>query len=132
MKSVEAKKAELKADGWIFRARAAWMSEELLGDLYLRAKDKDASFSALLETIKFTAKAAGIDVPPKDVASSGARVSISIDLGNGRHISIGVSSEEALEEKVVEAFEADWLENLGAPPAHMANHAHALYMEQHI
>ena len=120
-KLVSEKKTELIASGWVFRTKCSWMAEDLLDSLYLRAKEKDISFSALLESIKFTSKAAGLDAPPKDEAGQGARVSISIDLGGGRRIDVGISSSGTEEKEIINIEEVEDI--LGEVPSYMASFA---------
>ena len=86
---VEDKKTELKASGWTFRMKSALIAEELLEDLYLKAMDKDASFHTVLETVKFTSRAAGLDAPAKEAGMAGSGFSIVINLGGGKSIQIG-------------------------------------------
>jgi len=124
VKAVDEKKAELKASGWSFRAKCGWMAEELLEDLYTKAKDKEVSFSALLETIKFTAKAAGTDAPPKVEASIGNSFSININLGNGQTVKVDVGqtppaleASDDVEDAVIVDDEMDQL--LSNVPRHL-------------
>lgn len=90
-KQVEDKKAELKQNGVTFRLKSAVIAEELLEDLYLKATHEDASFHTVLEAVKFTSKAAGLDAPKQDGQAAGSGFSISITIGgqavkiNGAH-----------------------------------------------
>lgn len=87
---IEAKKAELKANGYTFRMKTAFIAEELLKDLYAKATEEGASFHTSLELAKFAAKASGLDSPPEKETSSGSQFSISINLG-GETVQIGVN-----------------------------------------
>lgn len=89
VKQVEAKKAELKASGYTFKMKAAVAAEDLLEDVYLKAKAEDSSFHTQLEALKFMARAAGIDAPVKEVAQQGPGFSITINIGNGQSVQIG-------------------------------------------
>jgi len=86
---VEAKKAELKATGYSFRMKSAFIAEDLLAGLYEKATEQGASFHTTLELAKFTARAAGLDAPAKDEETAGAVFSISINLGGGNVVQIG-------------------------------------------
>lgn len=68
---VAAKRAELERGGQTVKVKAAWMTENLLDDLYLKAKDNNASIGQLQETIKLTAKLADLE-PKGSVAAAGA------------------------------------------------------------
>lgn len=118
VKQVEDKKAELKAGGYSFRCKAAFIAEDLLDSLYKKATEEDASFSVLLETIKFTSKAAGLDAPVKADQVQGSRFSITIDLGQGQSVKVDVNQSQ---EKVVESedvvFEME--DSLGAVPSYL-------------
>lgn len=91
VKAVEAKKEELRASGYTFRMKAAIMAEELLENLYLKAVADDASVHTVLETVKFTSRAAGLDAPIRELAQAGSGFSIIIDLGGGKTVQIGSS-----------------------------------------
>lgn len=104
VKAVDAKKDELKANGYTFRLKAAVAAEDLLGDVYLAAKDEDASFHTKLESLKFLARAAGLDAPATKETESGPGFSITINLGNGQSVQIG--GQPAM--KTVEAVEEEY------------------------
>lgn len=89
VKAVEAKKDELKASGYTFRMKAAVCAEDLLGDVYAKAKGQESSFHTQLEALKFMARAAGLDAPVKEEAAAGPGFSITINLGNGQSVQIG-------------------------------------------
>lgn len=119
IRQVEDKKAELKASGYVFKMKAAFMAEDLLTDLYKKAKEDDASFSVLLETIKFTAKAAGLDAPVKTDQAPGNKFSITIDLGQGQSVKVDVNQSA---EKVVDSEDVvfEMADELGAVPGYLA------------
>ena len=131
VKLVEDKKAELKADGYSFRVKCSWMAEDLLEDLYRRAKDKDVSFSALLESIKFTAKASALDAPPKEEANTGSTFSININLGQGKSVSVNVAQGQNNISDVidVEPEEDTYDIDLGEIPWHLRSARSELQLE---
>lgn len=119
IKQVEDKKAELKAGGYSFRLKSSFIAEDLLDDLYKKAKEQDASFSVLLETIKFTSKAAGLDAPVKSDQAPGAKFSITIDLGQGQSVSVAVNQNAG---KVVAAEDVEFEmsdDTLGPMPSYL-------------
>lgn len=96
---VDDKKAELKASGYTFKMKSAFIAEELLEKLFEKAKEDDSSFHTVLQLATFTAKAAGLDQPPKTEAQMGSNFSISINLG-GETVQIGVKTDKNEVEKV--------------------------------
>lgn len=118
IKQVEDKKAELKAGGYSFRLKSAFIAEDLLDALYKKASEEDASFSVLLETIKFTSKAAGLDAPVKTDNAPGSRFSINIVLGGGQSVKVNVSQNT---ENVIESEDAvfEMADELGAVPGYL-------------
>ena len=92
IKLVEDKKTELKASGYTFRLKSAMIAEELLADVYLASQEESASFHTKLESLKFTARAAGLDAPVREMAQAGSGFSIVIDLGGGKTVQIGSSA----------------------------------------
>ena len=77
---VAAKRAELERGGHTVKVKAAWMAENLLDDMYLRAKSADASINQVQESIKILAKLA--DLEPKGVqqVASGPGFSVVINI----------------------------------------------------
>lgn len=118
IKQVDAKKEELKQTGVTFRLKSAFIAEDLLDSLYKKATEEDASFSVLLETIKFTSKAAGLDAPVKADQAPGNRFSITIDLGGGKSVSVAVNQNN---EKVVESEDVvfEMADELGTVPGYL-------------
>lgn len=104
-KAVDAKKAELQASGYTFKMKSAIIAEELLGDLYLKATEQGASFHTVLELAKFTARAAGLDAPVKEVQDIGAGFSITINLGGGQTVQIGGQAQGSRDENVIDVEE---------------------------
>lgn len=117
VQQVDDKKIELKASGQTFRIKAAVITEELLGELYVKATEPGASFSTVLETAKFTAKAAGLDQPAREEGNSGPAFSITINLGGGKSVQVKSSSERIIE---AEAEEVPMLE-IGAAPEYLVD-----------
>lgn len=89
VKQVEEKKLELRVSGVTFKMKSAIAAEDIMADVYLKAKASDSSFHTQLESLKFFAKAAGFESPPKVEASAGAAFSITINLGQGKSVHIG-------------------------------------------
>lgn len=117
VRQVDDKKAELKASGHTFRIKAAVIAEELLGELYLKATEPGASFNTVLETAKFTAKAAGYDAPPKEEGQTGPAFTININLGGGRSVQVKASTAQTID---MEVDEVPSLE-IGEVPGHLLN-----------
>lgn len=90
VKAVEAKKLELQQSGYTFRMKSALMAEDLLEDVYLAGKEDGASFHTKLESLKFMARAAGLDAPKDAAGENKPTFSISINLG-GETVTIGVN-----------------------------------------
>ena len=95
VKAVDLKKIELTASGYTFRMKAAIGAEDLLAEVYKKATANDGvSFHTQLEALKFMARAAGLETPPREEAEMGAKFSISINLGGGNTVEIGVKTPE--------------------------------------
>lgn len=111
VKLVEDKKAELKAGGVTFRLKSAMIAEELLADLYLKATSEDATLHSVLESLKFTAKAAGLDQPKQDAAATGSGFSINITIG-GQAVKISGAQKGRVIEEDEEHF--DFTQSFGS------------------
>lgn len=72
------KRKELDDAGYTLAAKAKLCFEDLLGDVYKKAKQKDASLAATLSAAEFFRKVAGLD--KKDVEVQQERFSITINL----------------------------------------------------
>jgi hypothetical protein len=95
VKAVDLKKIELTASGYTFRMKAAIGAEDLLAEVYKKATaNQEVSFHTQLEALKFMARAAGLETPPREEAEMGAKFSISINLGGGNTVEIGVKTPE--------------------------------------
>ena len=77
-KMIKAKKKELDDAGWVLASKAKLMFEDLLADVYKKAKSPDAGLSSVLETAKFMRTVAGLDRPEAD---KGERFGITINIG---------------------------------------------------
>lgn len=78
---VAAKRAEYERGGTTAKIKAAWMAENLMDDLFLRAKSPEASIAQVQETVKIFAKLG--DLEPKqrmDVSQQGAGFSVVINI----------------------------------------------------
>lgn len=112
VKQVDDKKAELKASGWTFKMKSAVIAEELLADLYIKATDDGATLHAVLESLKFTAKAAGLDAPKQEGVATGSGFSINITIG-GKSVQIsGAQKGRVIEEDSEDAY--DFTRSFGA------------------
>ena len=60
-RAIADKRAELDKGGFVLAAKARLMFEDLLPEVYLRAKSKDATLSGILESAKFLRQVAGLD-----------------------------------------------------------------------
>jgi hypothetical protein len=95
VKAVDLKKVELTASGYTFRMKAAIGAEDLLTEVYKKATTGDTvSFHTQLEALKFMARAAGLETPPREDAELGSKFSITINLGGGKSVEIGVKMPE--------------------------------------
>lgn len=76
---IEDKRRELEEGGFVLAAKAKLMFEDLLPEVYLRAKSKDATLSGVLDAAKFLRQVAGLD---KQDLRTGAdeRFSITINI----------------------------------------------------
>lgn len=113
VKQVDEKKAELKAGGVTFRLKSAVIAEELLADLYLKATEEGATLHAVLETLKFTAKAAGLDQPKQDAAAAGSGFSINITIG-GQSVQISGAQKGRILDADEEEEHFDFTQSFGA------------------
>lgn len=111
---VENRRAELKREGHSFRAKCALAAEDLIGDVYVMAKAKDTGLTSKLDAAKWFAKMGNLE--PKEEKSSsllGAGFSITIDMGDGKSITMSTAGALPQAERAIdaEAFEI---------PAHVA------------
>ena len=104
VKLVDEKKIELKASGYTFQLKSAMIAEELLADVYLASQEDGASFHTKLAALTFTARAAGLDAPVREMAQAGSGFSIVIDLGGGKTVQIG-SSQRTIEHEETYDFD---------------------------
>jgi hypothetical protein len=97
IKQVEDKKLELKSSGVTFKMKAAVAAEDIMEDVYLKAKEEDSSFHVQLEALKFFARAAGLEAPAKEQSQAGSGFSVVINLGGGKTVQIGTSQGNTIE-----------------------------------
>lgn len=95
IRAVDDKKLELQTSGWTFKLKAAMAAEDLLADVYAKAKEEDASFHTTLEALKFMARAAGLDAPTQTAVDAGPAFSITIDLGGGQSVQINTKQSKS-------------------------------------
>lgn len=79
-KLVAQKQEELENAGFVLQTKAKWMLEDILGDMYKRAKKTDVALSSMLEFGKFLKDLAGMNKP--EVTAGGEKFSIQIILGD--------------------------------------------------
>lgn len=119
---VEAKRAELKREGHTFRAKCALAAEDLIGDVYVRAKAADVGLGGKLEAAKFFAKMGNLEPREDKAAMLGAAFQISIDMGDGKTITIGAGVPTGVRnETEVEGTTLDVDSDLDALPGYLAS-----------
>lgn len=94
-RQIEAKRAELKSQGIVFKTKALMAAEDILEDVYVEAKAQDTPLPQKLDALKFFAKAAGVDQVAQTSGAAGGGFNITINLGD--------KSVTLTEEKVVNA-----------------------------
>ena len=89
---IREKKAELDKTGYALATKAKLCFEDLLGDVYTKAKGVDATLNGVMEAAKFFRTVAGLDKP--ETAGPGEKFSISINIGGAspHTVHIGASS----------------------------------------
>jgi hypothetical protein len=80
MVQVNAKKAELKQQGFTFRLQNAMYAEEIGKKLFLAAMGSDTTIPQLLEAYKTTTKFADLEPKPSAAVQAGPGFSITINL----------------------------------------------------
>lgn len=113
---VENRRAELKREGHSFRAKCALAAEDLIGDVYVMAKAKDTGLTSKLDAAKWFAKMGNLE--PKEEKSSallGAGFSITIDMGDGKSVTMTAGASPLPVEKTIDAESAGPVEL----PAHL-------------
>lgn len=83
------KRKELVDNGFVLATKAKLMFEDLLPDIYRRAKGENVSLASLLDAAKFLRTVAGLD--KQDVAAGQERFSIQININNGSSVSVNVT-----------------------------------------
>lgn len=77
------KQSELEKTGYSLAMKAKLCFEDLLGDVYVKAKKPDATLNGVLEAAKFMRTVAGLD---KTDLGSAAKFSISINIGGQKTV----------------------------------------------
>lgn len=79
---VEQKRTELKNTGYVFKAKAALCAEDLLEDIYTRAKDPDTPLTQKLDAFKTFTKLGGLEPKEDKNVAVGPGFQITINLGD--------------------------------------------------
>lgn len=79
--AVEQKRTELKNTGYIFKTKAALCAEDLLEDIYTRAKDPDVPLTQKLDAFKTFTKLGGLEPKEDKNVAVGPGFQITINLG---------------------------------------------------
>jgi hypothetical protein len=87
---IREKKAELDKTGYALATKAKLCFEDLLGDVYTKAKGVDATLNGVMEAAKFFRTVAGLDKP--ETAGPGEKFSINIQLSASGTANIQVST----------------------------------------
>ena len=114
-KIVEAKRSELQKSGYTFRLKAALAAESLLDDVYLGAKDMDASLSAKLEAFKYLTKIGGLEPKEDKAQQQGSGFTIRIDLSGDNSTTISVEPAKP----VIDIESEEVFDELPTPPAYL-------------
>jgi hypothetical protein len=91
---VAVKRADLEKNGVTTKAKAAWMTADLLDKAYLMAADNNASFNQVMEAIKVFSKLGGLEPKDQPKEATGPSFQISIDLGGGQSISLSTDNAQ--------------------------------------
>ena len=77
--AIKAKRKELEETGFTLAAKARLCFEDLLADVYRKAKDEEVSLSAVLNAAEFFRKVSGLDKP--ELTQNREQFSITINIG---------------------------------------------------
>ena len=93
-KLVADKRRELDEAGFALQVKAKLMFEDMLPDIYRKAKDRDTSLSSLLDAAKFLRQVAGLDKQEQQVNTE--RFSITINMGglSSQPVTIDVAANQ--------------------------------------
>lgn len=113
------KRKELDDSGFVLASKAKLCYEDLLGDVYKKAKSENATLSGVLEAAKFFRTAAGLD--KQESGTQAERFSITINLGSAAADPVVQVVATPVEDAVVVDFDdlpptPAWLEKISAPP----------------
>lgn len=89
----------MKANGFVFRTKAQLAAEDLLEDVYIMAKDSEATLPQKLDALKTFAKLGELEPKPDKNSAVGGGFSITINLGDK---TLTLSQEKAVEGEVLE------------------------------
>lgn len=89
----------MKANGFVFRTKAQLAAEDLLEDVYIMAKDSEATLPQKLDALKTFAKLGELEPKPDKSAAAGGGFSITINLGDK---TLTLSQEKVVEGEVLE------------------------------
>lgn len=85
---VEVKRSEFAKNGVTFKAKAGWMASDLLDQVYVAAAGAGASLGQKHDVLKTLIRAAGLEAKDDKSTSSAPSFQISIDLGEGKSVSL--------------------------------------------
>jgi hypothetical protein len=89
-KLIRDKRKELDEGGFVLAAKAKLMFEDLLADVYKKAKAPETGLGGVLEAAKFMRTIAGMDKPEQ---SAGEKFGITINIGSGGgSVSVDISN----------------------------------------
>lgn len=118
---VTAKRKELDESGFVLAQKAKLMFEDLLPDVYKKAKSENTTLSGVLEAAKFMRTVAGLD--KQEVAATGEKFSITIQFSNPPP---GYQAPAATVIDVTPSPVGDTLPALGSVPAFVLGQQHHL------
>lgn len=104
---VQVKRSEFTKNGVTFKAKAGWMASDLLDQVYVAAAGAGASLGQKHDVLKTLIRAAGLEAKDDRSTSSAPTFQISIDLGEGKSVSLSNGSRYAPPAIDVESKEMD-------------------------
>lgn len=115
-KLIKDKKRELDEQGFALAMKAKLMFEDLLPDIYRKAKAADVSLNSVLEAAKFMRQVAGLD--KQDQSLNTDKFSITINMGGvaAQPVTIDVQAS-TVEDRVIRATFMDL--DIGNPPSYL-------------
>jgi len=112
---IREKKAELDKTGYALATKAKLCFEDLLGDVYTKAKGVDATLNGVMEAAKFFRTVAGLDKP--ETAGPGEKFSISINIGGASPHTVHIGASSASHSPTSQPLTIDVDEDFDLPPA---------------